>query len=827
MGDGGCTDAGWTRVDAGAEMGGCALVRGAYVCSHPCKRVHHGGTVFPDGTLFAYGGYGQMCEDYCADVWTFDVARCAGAGAAAGNPNSNACKWTTHGHGDGEVVDPALANSAAAAQRTPVPSSEATDDLPANGSYVGPGKRWRFAHAAPASDDAAAAALPWHWVMFGGHRLWHGFAPANAAANDWNDTAAYPFGGYLDDMWTVTWERNATDGSGSGSGSIGADPGRVVWRQVVPRESCYAHVGATWEARNDLACTVLWPPPRASAALSVHGGGSLFLHGGFSATFPYPQVLGRGAGPGTAALESESHGSYPSQPYYLGDLWRYDVATGLWAQLTPAGGGRPSPRRSHTLTSLGLDGGGMLMLVGGFAGNALLGESWLYNATSRRWTPKASHVHPLLPPNCTSDVVAEGPEAVDVVQQQMEVAATAANASGGTAGGSVGGGGGLFLLDTPSGPVAVSGFRVAGEPTRGVPGLPPLRIPQPRRRAPGWDGCRDRVDGRADLPQALQWLHPGQRAEHAAVYSHTHKLLALFGGEVLPRGQEPASGCTTPPTVVDGQLWGWRADYCPGNCSGRGECSFGYCRCADGWYGVDCSNATCPGDYCRYDPASHRQVCTHCCSAPVYVPPTGDYSEAELAARRDAAAAAAESWAANPWAWVTDTRFPYSDGAGLQKAACSSVRTGRSHGTCNGFGTCQCVPPFTGPDCAVVDCPRNCSGRGACALEFPVGRCLCDPPYTGADCSLTACLNNCSYPHGVCNLTSGACDCGWAANPFNRSQRFRRFDGPDCSYLTAFAGARAGAAPTAAAVLAATAAALTLLLGGGWGGGDLGGSGEG
>ncbi len=50
---------------------------------------------------------------------------------------------------------------------------------------------------------------------------------------------------------------------------------------------------------------------------------------------------------------------------------------------------------------------------------------------------------------------------------------------------------------------------VAGEPTKGtsLDGIAgwtsnSVWIPQPRRRAPGWDGCRDRADGRTDLPQA-------------------------------------------------------------------------------------------------------------------------------------------------------------------------------------------------------------------------------------------------------------------------------------------------------------------------------------
>ena len=41
----------------------------------------------------------------------------------------------------------------------------------------------------------------------------------------------------------------------------------------------------------------------------------------------------------------------------------------------------------------------------------------------------------------------------------------------------------------------------------------PVFIPQPRRQAPGWDGCRDRADGRTDLKNELMWEHPGHRSD--------------------------------------------------------------------------------------------------------------------------------------------------------------------------------------------------------------------------------------------------------------------------------------------------------------------------
>lgn len=41
-------------------------------------------------------------------------------------------------------------------------------------------------------------------MVFGGHRLWHGFATDNSEANLWSSYAEYPKGGYLQDLWVYT-----------------------------------------------------------------------------------------------------------------------------------------------------------------------------------------------------------------------------------------------------------------------------------------------------------------------------------------------------------------------------------------------------------------------------------------------------------------------------------------------------------------------------------------------------------------------------------------------------------------------------------------------
>lgn len=37
----------------------------------------------------------------------------------------------------------------------------------------------------------------------------------------------------------------------------------------------------------------------------------------------------------------------------------------------------------------------------------------------------------------------------------------------------------------------------------------------------------------------------------------------------------------------------------------------------------------------------------------------------------------------------------------VARSECSITSPGESHGICDGFGTCQCAPPFIGDDCSI------------------------------------------------------------------------------------------------------------------------------
>ena len=64
-------------------------------------------------------------------------------------------------------------------------------------------------------------------------------------------------------------------------------------------------------------------------------------------------MQGRGAGSGVSSLSSDSEAPYPTYPYYLDDLWRFDLVSGTWTEVTPLSAANPAGRRGHTMVLSG------------------------------------------------------------------------------------------------------------------------------------------------------------------------------------------------------------------------------------------------------------------------------------------------------------------------------------------------------------------------------------------------------------------------------------------------------------------------------------------
>lgn len=295
-----------------------------------------------------------------------------------------------------------------------------------------------------------------------------------------------------------------------------------------------------------------------------------------------------------------------------------------------------------------------------------------------------------------------------------------------------------------------------GEPTRDRlldgrhgRGSDSIFLAQPKRKSPGWDGCRD-----------LLWKHPQSRSGHASIFIDApHHALLIYGG--LGHVGEIDSSTYEWPTeetkVLD-DLWTFGIFDCHKNCSQHGICLNGFCRCDPGYYGLDCSNITCPGTTCHYD-QDQVQQCTHCCQDG-HIHKDGDTYIGGV--RKDQCR-------------IIDDQYE------------TLSFTGTSEGVCDGFGTCQCAPPFLGDDCSIKNCRHNCSFNGHCSLEYPVSRCICKDGYFGEHCQHVFCLNNCSYPNGFCDFSTGECGCNTSADPLGSDDRSETWHGEDCSFLEIWA----------------------------------------
>lgn len=462
--------------------------------------------------------------------------------------------------------------------------------------------------------------------------------------------------------------------------------------------------------------------------------------------------------------------------------------------------------------------------AGGYADNYIYSDTWYFNISTSRWLQKDKFVRPIYPASCTDDrEYIETHNCTELLWPKYLERETFSPYTILPAGQQPyywpeSGFGPYFgIMDkswtanpnntlvyreqaaqgTPVVPYAATGLRqsvqnfvyvfnathnatiyeyctsVYADPTRGKlldgkygRASAPVRIAQPRPRKPDWDGCRDRYDQRTDLPPGLQYVQPLARYGHRAVFHENTSEILFYGGNAYLADQPIAQRLSqTFQSAALSDMWYYHLHHCVNNCSAHGDCYFGFCYCYVGYYGVDCSNTSCPGTYCYYDDISHEQICTHACSS--------GYTHLD----NDT--------------YVQD----------IAKMSCSLNHPGESNGICDGFGVAMCAPPFITEDCSVKDCVNNCSFNGWCSVEYPVSRCMCQPGYFGDICDKKLCLNNCSYPNGMCNTTTGSCDCNMMYSPYNNQRAYHPWGGEDCSYNF----------PYAAASLSLSAAAVRMI----------------
>jgi len=558
--DDACNEYGWELWHPGASEGGCRIELGIEVCTVPSERYNHASVMFVDGLLYVYGGFSQRCADYCDDMWFYDIYL---KGWRVVYPSGKLTKLYTDVF-DGEKY------------------VYSEDEVPVDNStvkYAGPSKRWR--HTMTISEpyiDPKDNIKKQQFAMFGGFRLWHGYSIENNQNNDWNQYLTRPKGGYLDDLWIYTKNLDFETIPGSKFKSSNG-----LWKIKKPQERCYDDPGAAWNSRFDQSCTTTQPKARAAHG-SVFDSlrNRVWIYGGYSTYFPYLSTDGAGSGPGVSSVGTGGFVPYPNFQYFLNDLWYYDLNTSLWTEVV-YNTAEKTPEGRMDMIFLLLENDSIFM-HGGFADNFIFDDTWYYNITTNSWLQKTKFVHPLYPPDCTDDFEyikknnctkllwpkhlnrdesypfdilpysqqdyywpdpSNGPYygimkknevfSMEIIDKTFEYSS-------------------FPPVGTPEFPYAATGVMqyakpffysfntthnatlvetctsVYGEPTRyflidGLNGRSnkSIFISQPRPQRPGWDGCRDRYDGRTDLTQDLQYIQPLPRFGHRAVFIKKHE----------------------------------------------------------------------------------------------------------------------------------------------------------------------------------------------------------------------------------------------------------------------------------------------------------------
>ena len=277
LGDDACKNDGWRVLHPGARFGGCRNEFGNDLCDVPFARWGHGAAMMGDNTMFVYGGYSQECEDYCDDVWKFDL---------------KSFVW------ERVEFDPVST----------------------------PGRRWKFSMDGFKGDGDKSKD---NIITFGGHRLWHGVSMDNSEENLWQNTDMYEFGGYLNDLWILS-EINVVDEEDN-QGEVKSN---WAWVKKEGKETCRLSPGLKWKERNNIICDKYWPKERsghASVFDEVRNG--LWIHGGFTSHYPYPSSSSPGSANGVKASREKGFIPFASHSYYLNDLWFYNITSGYWKQM--------------------------------------------------------------------------------------------------------------------------------------------------------------------------------------------------------------------------------------------------------------------------------------------------------------------------------------------------------------------------------------------------------------------------------------------------------------------------------------------------------------
>lgn len=279
----------WKVLHSGERRGGCRMEGDDWLCHIPGERWGHGAAMLNASTMLIYGGFSHECQDYCDDLWAF---------------NLESMEWTQ------------LYSTLTAKTKPNISITES------------PGARWKFSMLGGIMSAETGELMV---AVFGGHRLWHGFASDNSVDNNWESRELLPEGGYLNDLWFY----RASEPDLTSTTSTGEIRITGIWERRSGKQTCKPHPAASWESRNDILCTLLWPSGRSGhAAVVDNKRQGIWLFGGYTAYYPYPENNSPGNGPGAESLGKDGESPYKFD-FFLDDLWFYNITTGYWREIIP------------------------------------------------------------------------------------------------------------------------------------------------------------------------------------------------------------------------------------------------------------------------------------------------------------------------------------------------------------------------------------------------------------------------------------------------------------------------------------------------------------
>eukprot|EP01036_Dinobryon_divergens_P033211 gene33211-42946_t len=313
--DGACVETGWELWSPGAAEGGCTIQLGILVCTTPSERYNHGSVLFDDGTLYVYGGFSKRCDDYCDDLWYFDIYKKAwremyGTGKLS--------KFHTDTYN--QVIydlDPAM---------VPIDNSTMPEKyyLSPKNRFRGPGKRWRHSMTITYDDPTTPGQRLQNFSMYGGHRLWHGYSPENSQDNNWNIYYTRQRGGYLDDLWIYT---------------------KVLDFKTYPGSSFKKVTGPFFKPSPNVCLRRDWHGHKGHGSAYDTARGRIWLYGGYTSYYPYLKTDGAGSGPGVSSVGSGGFIPYPGYEFFRSDFWYFDLNSSTWNEITyPVGAEVPDGR---------------------------------------------------------------------------------------------------------------------------------------------------------------------------------------------------------------------------------------------------------------------------------------------------------------------------------------------------------------------------------------------------------------------------------------------------------------------------------------------------